>query len=119
MGAFLVVSNEALVHSFVVLLDALDPENGFFVAQGLAVLQPGDGLDGVALGVAGKGGWPTEVNGLTPGFNLGRERRRDCQDCLDALTANRVVDDAEVLARVLDLGLENNQGAADLANPVV
>lgn len=115
----MVVTYEALVHALVVLLDALDSEHGFLVSQGLSILKPGDGLDGVALDVAGEGGWPTEVDGLTPGLDLSGQRRGYGQDGLDALASNRVVHYAKVLARVFHLGLEDYKGTADLANAVV
>lgn len=119
MSALLVIPDEALVHALVVLLDAFDPQHAVLVAQWLAILQPGDGLDGIALDVAGEGGRSAEVDGLAARLDLGREWRCHGQHGLDALAAHRVVDDAQVLARVLDLGLKDDEGAANLAHAVV
>ena len=89
------------------------------MTQRLAVLQPRDRLDRITLYVAGERSGPAEVDGLTARFDLSGQGRRDRQHGLDALATDAVVDDAEVLARVLDLGLEDDQRAAYLPHALV
>ena len=43
----------------------------------------------------------------------------DRENCFDALAADRVVDHAEVLSGVLDHGLADDEGAADLLHSIV
>lgn len=119
MRAFLVISNEALIHPLVFLLHALDPQHAVLQSEGLAVLEPRDSLDRVALNGAGEGRGSTEVDGLGAGLDFRGQRRRDSQNSLHALAADGIVDDAEIFAGILDSRLTDDQGAANLAYAVI
>jgi len=66
----LIISDEALVHSPVLLLDGVDPQDGVAVANVLAVLHPADALHRVALVVALEAGRPAVVHHLLLRFDL-------------------------------------------------
>ena len=119
LSAFLVVSNEALVHPLVLLFHALDPQYRLLQSKWFAILQPGDSLDRVSSDVAGERGRSSKVDGLRVGFDLGGQRGGHGEDGLHALATDRVVHDAQILARILDASLADDQCTAHLTYALV
>ena len=73
LGALLVVSDKALVHAAVLLLDGLDPQHALGPAHRPAVLEPEDIPDRVAADVALERGRPAEVDHLLLGLDVDGE----------------------------------------------
>ena len=50
---------------------------------------------------------------------LGNKVTCDCQDSLHTFASNRIVDHTEILSRILDFSLFDDQGTSNLFNTVV
>ena len=67
---YLIVSDEALVHSSILLLDRVDPENGVVVAEVFSVLHPSDALHRIAFVVALEVGGTAVIDHLLFGLDF-------------------------------------------------
>lgn len=119
MRAFLIISNEALIHSFIFLLHALDPKHAIFQSKRLSILEPRDGLDRVALDGASEGRRSSEVDGLRARFDLRVQRCSDSQNSLYAFAADGIVDDAKIFTGILDSCFTDDQSAANLTYALI
>lgn len=119
MRAFLIISNEALIHSLVLLLHTLNPQHALFQSKGLSILEPGDSFDGIAVDGASEGRWSSKINGLRTRFDLRGQRCRDGQNGLHTLAADGIVDDAKIFTGIFDSGLTDDQSAANLTYALI
>lgn len=119
LRTLLVVAYETLIHAVVLLFHRLDAKYGVAVANRFAVLEPGHRFDGIALEVAREYGRPAEVDGLRGWVDFGRERSGHCQHSFDTLAANRIIDNAQIFARILDDRVLYDQCARHLLHAIV
>jgi len=119
LRAFLIISDKALVHSLILFLHTLDSQYAIFQSKGLSILEPGDGLDRIALDGASEGRWSSKINSLRTRLDLRSQRCRNSQNGLHTLTADGIVDDAKVFTGIFNSGLTDDQSATDLTYALI
>lgn len=118
--AFLIVANEALVHAVVFLFNRFNAKYSITVAgQWLAILHPWNRFDGISWVVASEHSRSTEINGLRWWIDFCRQWSRHSQYSFNTFTANRIVNHAQIFARIFNNRILNDQRARHLFYSII